>query len=277
MKKKLLVSTFLSLFLVFVLISVLGSGCNTRTVGDTDPSGSSSTDTSWEPRVSSLERRMGAAEAPLVGLPEDVTIMSILNQILDDYDALTGETGEIDHIWAAISDLSDRLDDLEEPPEDVDPGNPLPPTSGEVVVSIVESDPLEFFSNETGSSPTQFMVSIANGTDTYQYVSYSVNMTCVTGDHVANIIQNGTPQLAISSIAFGAQGYAFLTTIIPDDGDPATADNQQVLFIPDATTPRVFVPPGETVFLYNFLALKTVGVEIEIWELTLTSIITSEH
>jgi regulator of replication initiation timing len=252
-RKALLIFAIISLLLVLALVPMMG--CDTKSVGGSNPGSSSSSDTtSWEPRVKSLETRMGTAEGELETIPDDINIYTLVTDLQDQIDALIAEN-------AALSDelvvLQLRLDAFEQEEEE-EAEEEEPPLSGEVTAAIITQDeqPPIFTSGVTATNQT-FPVKITNGTDEYQKVTFSIILRCISTDYKATVDAGFT--MAIGSM--------FLTATPV----PGLTDCQMIYFM-WTTTDSIPVAPGDDVSIYVILNTFTTTSGWEIWEVVLGDI-----
>jgi hypothetical protein len=125
--------------------------------------------------------------------------------------------------------------------------------TGQVTVKMVESQyvvngTLRVVSGLT-SSQIPLTVEVANPTNAYQYISYSLNLNFAGGSSA------GYPDVLVSGTSFAPWGYSidYYTTCVPNttSGD----DTRQLLFTPTSTT-RIGVAPGATLQIQNTLTIR---------------------
>lgn len=181
------------------------------------------------------------------------TVPTDVSQLKTDMITLKGTT----------SDIEDRVEALENG-DSSDDGTVV---SGEVTVTLDEEAPFQILSNAVGTTPYRFTVTVTNGTDDYQTVSYWVIFDCAS--HAGGAVLTDIPVLYISAMSFGGGGCAFEYTLVPSTG----LTTQQILFTPCAGF-EIVVPKGKTVTVYHTIDVKTDITEV--WQISLAGVTVTE-
>lgn len=214
-----------------------------------------------------LETDLETAKTDIAGIRSDLTA---LKTDLEKLKSVGDESGTpIDSLLAKVISMEARVKVLEDKLEA--DTNTLPDT-GEVTVEFLDEEvPVYLLSSSGGTNVPSFRIVITNGTDDYRYVSYWVNLICVSPDGIAKMTtDNSVTILTLVSPVYGQPNYEYATTLIPKDA----AAVQQILFTPATATPRIPVRAGETLKLYHTLELFTEGIEE--WEMVLSGVTVSE-
>lgn len=260
----------LTITLVVLLVGLMGlTACGTRLTEQ-----DIATIRGFGTRIDSLESKQATLSSQVANLSPG-TLQTDIDQIKADQAAIKADITSLKADWEKfkttsgensikIAELETRIRTLE--------GTSASPSDGKVTVEFLdEEEPVYLLSSSTGTNLPSFRVVIANGTDDYRYVSFWINLSCVSQDGLANVT---AATLTLASPVFGQPTYEFATTLIPNDGNATTADQRQILFTPTATIPKIPVKPGETLKLYLTLELKT--EVIEEWEMVLSGVTISE-
>lgn len=213
-------------------------------------------------RIGLLESQVAQLAAMVAGGIEDPSdlrnaISSLQTSLASLEEGLRSLQSRLDSLDASVADLAARVASL----ESLDGSD----GSGEVTVSIIDEElPLVFHSNDQDSSIFQFEVEIANETNKYHYVLYSLDAVCISPEPSANVSE---ARITVSTQGFGTR--EFDVTYVPNQGSA-----RQILFTPQSTWNKIVVPGNSTVVLYNTITLKT--KDLEKWQMELTNVVVAE-
>jgi len=233
----------ISLVLLLTALLLGQTACNGTTITDSDLA----TIRGLIARVDNLESSDATQNSKLTNLSTG-TLQTDVSQVKSDIAAIKADITVLKSAnstdGAKVAALEARIKALE---DKLATGSTNQDTlSGQVTLTVKEGSPIYLYTGPGVATTYNFTVHIVNGTNTYQYVNYSLVLLCLTP----------TGDAASASLT----RWTYITTFTPTYSRPTPTTCNQILFTPGTMT-AFSMAAGQTYDVVNQVTITTTTAE----------------